>query len=136
MCNSTHRGEGVYAASIVSEIGSIEQFDSALKLQAYRGKSPNIKGSGGKVVATGVSKIRNPHLSNTVYESSVSLVAHRTPEFLAIFNREMRKGKKPTQAYIVVGKRLLYHVNSILKNNKPYRERMPGEREGVSSIAT
>ena len=42
-------------ASIISEIGSIKQFDSALKLQAYGGKSPNIKGSGGKAVATGVS---------------------------------------------------------------------------------
>ncbi len=124
------------SAVIVSEIGDISQFQSAVKLQAYGGKSPNISGSGGKVRSTGVTKIRNPYLSNTVFESSVSMVAHRTPEFLEIFNREIGKGKKPTQAYIVVGKRLLYHVYSIMKNKKPYRERrQKGGGRSVSSGA-
>lgn len=118
------------AATIVSEIGDIGQFTSAVKLQSYGGKSPNMSGSGGKTRATGVSKIRNQHLSNAVYESAVSLVMHRSPEFMAIFNREIKKGKKPTQAYIVVGKRLLYHVYSIMKNHKPYRERMPKGKGG------
>ena len=121
------------AACIVSEIGNISQFSSALKLQSYGGKSPDITGSAGKNYATGVTKIRNPHLSNAVYESSVSLVLHRTPEFYEIFNREIRKGKKTPQAYIVVGKRLLYHVFSIMKNHKPYRQRLPREREGGTS---
>ena len=66
--------------------------------------------------------------------SRITNYNHGTPEFLAIFNREIRKGKKPTQAYIVVGKRLLYHVHSIMKNHKPYRERMPVEVGG--SIAS
>lgn len=131
------RGMGAMNAStIVSEIGDIKQFNSAVKLQAYGGKTPNLSGSGGKVYATGVSKIRNPHLSNAVHESAVSLVAHRTPEFTEIFNREIRKGKKPTQAYVVVGKRLLYHVYSIMRNGKPYRERVPRGREGSGSSGT
>ena len=121
------------AATIVSEIGEITQFESALKLQAYGGHSPNISGSGGKTNATGITRIRNPHLSHAVYESAVSLVKHRSPEFLEIFQREIRKGKKPTQAYIVVGKRLLYHVHSIMKNHKPYRERRPKGRGDISS---
>ncbi len=41
-----------------------------------------------------------------------------------IFNREIAKERNPTQAYLVVGKRLIYHV-SIMKNKKPYRERRP-----------
>ena len=58
----------------------------------------------------------------------------RTPEFYEIFNREIRKGKKVPQAYIVVGRRLLYHVFSIMKNHKPYRERLPRkEGEGGTS---
>lgn len=124
------------AAAIVSEIGDIKQFDSPNKLQAYGGKSPNIKGSGGKIAAIGVTKVRNPYLSNTVYESSISLVAHRNQEFLAVFNREIRKGKKPTQAYIVVGKRLIHHIYSIMKNNKPYRANIPlSGDEKVKSMA-
>ena len=123
----------ISAAAMVSEIGNIDQFDSAMKLQAYGGKTPNMAGSGGKINARGVTRIRNPHLSNTVHESAVSLVAHRTPEFVDIFNREIKKGKKPTQAYIVVGKRLLYHIHSIMKNRKPYRERRPAGGEGPAS---
>ena len=96
-----------------------------------------MRGSGGKDRATGLSKARNPHLSNAVYESAVSLVNNKNKEFLEIFNREIGKGKKPTQAYITVGRRLLYHVFTIMKNHKPYRQRLPrGEREGVSSTGS
>lgn len=49
------------AACIVSEIGNISQFSSAMKLQSYGGKSPDITSSAGKKYATGVTKIRNPH---------------------------------------------------------------------------
>lgn len=118
------------AAVMVAEIGSIGQFSSAVKLQSYGGKSPNITGSGGKIHSSGSSKIRNPHLSNSTYECAVSLVLHRTPEFLEVYQREIAKKKKPTQAYIVVGKRLLSHVYSIMKNQKPYRERLPGVSRG------
>ena len=132
------RGIGpVNAAAMVSEIGGIKQFDSALKLQSYGGKAPIMRGSGGKDRATGLSKARNPHLSNAVYESAVSLVNSKNKEFLEIFNRKIGKGKKPTQAYITVGRRLLYHIFTIMKNHKPYRQRLPrGEREGVSSIGS
>lgn len=129
----------VNAASIVSEIGSIGQFDSALKLQSYGGKAPNMTGSGGKNHATGLSRVRNPYLSNAIHECAVSMVNHKNEEFLAIFNREIGKGKKPTQAYTVVGRRLLFHIYTILKNRKPYRQRLPEtgkEGEGSSSAAS
>ena len=43
--------------------------------------------------------------------------------------------KEPTQAYVIVGRRLLYHISTIMKNKKPYRQRIPTiEREGVTSI--
>ncbi|MCL5873920.1 MAG: IS110 family transposase [Candidatus Thermoplasmatota archaeon] len=121
----------INAASIVSEIGDIEQFDSALKLQSYGGRAPNMTGSGGKDHATGLSKVRNPYLSNAIHQCSISLVNHRNDEFLEIFDREVRKGKKKTQAYIIVGRRLLYHVYSIMKNQKPYRKRVSNQREGT-----
>jgi transposase len=126
----------VNAASMVSEIGDIKQFDSALKLQSYGGKTPMMTGSGGKSHANGLSRIRNPHLSNAAYEAAVSLVANRNEEFLKIFETETAKGKERTQAYIVVARRFLYHVYTILKNKKPYRQRIPTEREGVSSSGT
>jgi transposase len=122
----------VNAAAIVSEIGDIDQFDSALKLRSYGGKAPRMTGSGGKDHATGLSKIRNSYLTNSVYESVKSLVNHRNEEFLMIYEREIKKGKKRKQAYIVVSRRLLYHTYSIMKNKKPSRVWLPntkGRRE-------
>ena len=131
------RGIGpVNAAVIVSEIGNIDQFDSALKLQSYGGKVPMMTGSGGKSHATGISKVRNPYLSNAIYECAVSLVTHKNEEFLDIFNREIKKGKKATQAYTVVGRRLLYHIYTILKNGKPYRQRLPEIKGGEGPDST
>ena len=79
------------ASAIVSEIGDIGQFGSAEKLQAYGGKAPDIHGSGGKTQRAASSRIRNPHLSNTIYECAVSLVFHRNPEFIDIYDREINK---------------------------------------------
>ncbi len=126
----------VNAAAIVSEIGDIKQFDSSLKLQSYGGKAPRMSGSGGKDHATGISRIRNSYLANSVYESARSLVFHKNDEFLMIYEREMKKGKKRKQAYIVVSRRLLYHIYSIMKNKKPYRVRLPHTKEGEGNTST
>ena len=128
----------VAAAFAVSEIGDIKQFETAEKLQAYGGKSPKTEGSGGKSRSYGVDKARNSHLARTAHMVAVSLVKHNVPEFRAIFDKEIARGRTKTQAYFIVSKRWLYHTHSMLKNSKPYRERMPlgsmrGNRESFIS---
>ena len=128
----------VAAASAVSEIGDINQFETAEKLQTYGGRSPKTEGSGGKTRSYGVDKGRNSHLAHTAYTVAASLVKHNVPEFRAIYDREIARGKAGTQALFIVSKRWLYHTHSMLKNGKPYRERMPlgsrrGNRESFSS---
>ena len=113
------------ASSIVSEIGDIKQFDSEEKLQSYGGKAPSQSSSAGHIQGTWMSKVSNPYLSATVSIAARSLVWNRSPEFFAIYEREIRKGKAKKMAYMVVGKRLLHHVFSIMKNRKPYRQRIP-----------
>ena len=125
----------VNATAIVSEIGDIKQFDSALKLQSYGGKAPIMSGSGGKNQATRISRISNSYLSNSVYESARSLVNHKNEEFLKIYEREIEKGKKK-QAYIIVARRLLYHVYSMMKNEKPYGVRLPKREGGEGDTST
>ena len=120
----------VAAASAVSEIGHIGQFETAEKLQAYGGKSPRTSGSAGKSQSHGVARARNSHLARTAYTVAVSLVDHNVPES-TICDREIVRGRKSTQALFIVSKRWLYHAHSMLKNNRPYRERMhPGSRRG------
>ena len=115
---SNLKGIGIInSAIIISEIGNIEQFESALKLQSYAGKCPDIEGSGGKIHSKGITHVRNKFLSNAVYESAISLVMNKNKEFYDIFNREIGKKKSNVQAYIAVSKRLLFHIYSIMKNH-------------------
>ena len=116
----------INSAVIVSEIGDIKQFDSVLKLQSYAGKCPDMTGSGGKSYSKGVTHVRNKYLGNAVYESAVSLVMNKNGEFYNVFNREIGKKKSTVEAYIAVAKRLSFHVYSIMKNNRPYKERKVG----------
>ena len=119
----------VTAASIVSEIGPIEQFDSALRLKSYSGKAPDMKGSGGQAKGKRITRIRNTHLASTIYNASVSLVRSGNTEFKAVFDREMSKGKPVKMAFTTVGNRLVDSIYSMLKNNKPYCERIPRWKE-------
>jgi len=116
--------ERVRAASLYGELGSIEQFASVRNVQGYGGVTPRIFASGNMEMIGRPTKAVNHYLRNTVSVAARSLAQH-SDEFKAVFVREKLKGKSNTQAYIVVGNRLLYHVYSILKNNKPYRKRMP-----------
>ena len=67
------------------------------------------------------------HRREVCTESAVSLVVHRNEEFYNLFTRELEK-KSKTEAYVVVEKRLLFLVHSIMRNRKPYKERKPEKR--------
>ncbi len=116
----------VNVTGIISEIEDIKQFASATKLQSYGGKFPDMTGSGGKSYPVGITRTRNRYLSNAAYESAVPLVTHRNKEFYDLFTREIGKKKSKTEAHVVVAKRLLFLVYSMMKNGKHYRERKPG----------
>ena len=75
------------------------------------------------------TSVSNHYLATAVSRYAVTLVLHNTREFKDVYDREMDKQKRVTQAYITVAKRLLYHIYSMAKNRKPYRERLP-ERYG------
>ena len=51
---------------------------------------------------------------------------NKNKEFYDISNREIGKKKSNVQAYIAVSKRLLFRIYSIMKNHKPYKEKMVG----------
>jgi len=114
----------IKAVSLYSEVGSAEQFKTARKLQGYGGITPKRNQSGSKEWIGRPTKIANHYLRNTVSVCARSL-AHHSEEFREIYYREKMKGKTDTQAYIIIGNRLLYHVFTILKNKKPYRKRLP-----------
>ena len=116
--------ERLKASSMYGEVGPIEQFKTARKLQGYGGNTPIRIQSGTKDWNGRPSKIVNHYLRYIVSVCARSLAGH-SEEFREIYYREKMKGKKDTQAYIIIGNRLLYHIFTILKNKKPYRKRLP-----------
>jgi transposase len=116
--------ERLKAVSMYGEVGPIEQFETARKLQGYGGITPRRSQSGSKEWIGKPTKIANHYLRNIVSVCSRPL-AHHNEEFREIYFREKTKGKTNTQAYIIISNRLLYHVFTILKNKKPYRKRLP-----------
>lgn len=125
----------IKAASIYGEIGPIGQFVSARKLQGYGSALPKMIKSGKKEWAGSPTKKANHYLRYSVSVCARSVSMH-SEEFRAIYIREKMKGKSDTQAYIVVGNRLLYHVFTILKNKKPYRKRMPQRQHTHPTISS
>jgi len=103
------------AISMYAETGPIEQFKNARKLQGYGGNTPIRIQSGKKEWIGRPSKIVNQHLRYIVSVCARSLASH-SEEFREIYYREKMKGKTDTQAYIIIGNRLLYHIFTILKN--------------------
>ena len=75
------------------------------------------------------------YLAHTAHTVAVSLVKHNVPEFKSIYDREIERGRKNTQALFIVSKRWLYHAHSMLKNNMPYRERMPLGSKRVNRVS-
>jgi transposase len=116
--------ERIKAVSLYGEVGPIEQFQTARKLQGYGGITPKRSQSGKKEHIGRPTKVANHYLRNTISVCARSL-AHHNEEFREIYYREKKKGKTDTQAYIIISNRLLYHIFTILKNKKPYRKRLP-----------
>jgi hypothetical protein len=82
-----------------------------------------MKGSRGRSYPKGITKVRYAYMSNAAYESAVSLVVPTNTEFYNLVNRGLEKMKSKTQAYVAVSKSLQFHVHSMIKNRKPYKER-------------
>jgi transposase len=111
----------IKAATIVSEIGNIEKFESAVKFQSYDGKTSDMSGSAWKTRGNGRSRTGSSHLSNEVPGSTLSLILHSNHEFYELFTRELMKKKSKTDAHIVVGRELLFNAYSMVRHSRSYR---------------
>jgi len=52
-----------------------------------------------------------------------------------VFNRDITRGKKQRQLYVVVSRWLLYHIYSVLKNGKPYTKGHLYEERGKGTVS-
>jgi len=108
------------AAVLIAEIGDISRFASANHLVGYFGFFPQIRESGGKRLGTPKISPRGPkHFRKALYMAAVACLKHN-PEMKAVYDRKKSQGKAAKQALIVVARKLLATVYSLLRYQTTY----------------
>lgn len=122
------RGIGDETAQMfLSELGSIDRFQSHKKLTAYIGTDPAIKQSGSSIDKQGkITKRGNAHLRRTIYLMAVC-TARYNDLFKVYFKKKMTEGKKFKQAIIAVANKLIRVIFAMLKNKSLFNS-LPVQR--------
>lgn len=108
------------AAVLIAEIGDVSRFRSATHLVGYFGFFPQIRESGGRNLGNFHMSNRGPkHFRKAIYMAAVASLKHN--KFMkTIYDRKVSQGKAPKQALIVVSRKLLATVYSLLKYQTEY----------------
>ena len=108
------------AAVLIAEIGDVYRFQSANHLIGYFGFFPQIRESGGKMLGAAKMSKRGPkHFRKAVYMASVASLKHNK-QLKALYDRKVSQGKAPKQALIVIARKLLATVYSMLRYQTEY----------------
>jgi transposase len=110
------------AATILSEIGDIDQFEHAKKLVAYAGIDPSVYASG-KFVATSnkITKRGSKRLRRALFLAvQCGLRRGANRRLREFYDRKRSEGKAYKVALIACANKLLHVIFALLKNGKRY----------------
>ena len=108
------------AVTILAELGSIDQFDSARQLAAFVGLTPQEHQSGSSVRGkTRLCKIGNPHLRKAMYFPALSAIRY-SPQIQALKAHFLERGKHKMQIVGIIMHKLIRVVYGVLKSGKPF----------------
>lgn len=103
-------------AAIISEIGNINNFPSAVKLIAFAGLDPKLKESGTYQGRTPISKRGSKYLRNALWYSAM-VTCRVEPTFNKEYKERREKGRSHRYAVTAAANKLTKIVYHILKNN-------------------
>ena len=106
-------------ASILSEIGSIDNFSSAIKLIAFAGLDPKLKESGTYQGRTPISKRGSKYLRNAIWYSAM-VTCRVDSTFKKQYTERRNKGKSHRYAVTAAANKLTKIIYHVLKNNCPF----------------
>jgi transposase len=111
----------VSALTIMAEIGEIERFPSAKKLQAYAGLVPSTYSSGEKTFHGRITKQGSKWLRWTMIEvAQRQLLCKKVPGF-GWYYLKIRQRKGSARAAVATARKILAVVWRILKDNRPFQ---------------
>lgn len=103
-------------AVILSEIGDISKFNSAIKLIAFSGLDPKLKESGSYQGKTPISKRGSKYLRNAIWYSALT-ACRVEPSFKEKYQERRKKGKSHKYAITAAANKLTKVIYHVLKNN-------------------
>lgn len=106
-------------AAILSEIGDISHFDSAIKLIAFAGLDPKLKSSGTYQGRTPISKRGSKYLRGALWYSAMVL-CRVNEKFHNQYQERRKLGKSHRYAVTAAANKLTKIVYHVLKNNCAY----------------
>ena len=120
--------------TIMAEIGDINRFPSAKKLQGYAGLVPSTYASGDRISHGRITKQGNKWLRWTMIEAAQrQLLCKRNPGFGWYYQRiKQRKGSGA--AAVATARKLLAVIWRILKDNRPFEVIPPKPRSRISLL--
>ena len=109
------------AAELTAEIGNVHDFSHAGQLIKMAGTNPIVRQSGGKRANHyRISKQGRAAFRSVVYQVGKN-VSNQNPEMKARYLVMKDKGKKPGQAYIALGNRILRIAFAMIKSQRLYK---------------
>ena len=116
------------AAELTAEIGNVHDFSHAGQLIKMAGTNPIVRQSGGKRANHyRISKQGRAAFRNVVYQVGKN-VSNQNPEMKGRYLAMKDKGKKPGEAYIALGNRILRIAFAMIKDQQLYKSSQPDYR--------
>ncbi|MGE7823695.1 IS110 family transposase, partial [Paenibacillus sp. NPDC093718] len=110
------------AATLVAELGDIQQFENAKQLVAYAGLDPGVFSSGKFTSSSNrITKRGSKRLRRALFLSvQCSLRRSDCSKLKLYYDKKKKEGKPYKVAVIACANKLLHHIYAILKKGEPY----------------
>lgn len=110
------------AATIISEIGGINQFERPKQLAAYAGLDPSVFESGKyKASINRITKRGSSRLRQALYTAvQCGLAKNRNKKLIAFYNRKRNEGKPHRVAVIACANKLVHWIHAMFKRQEVF----------------
>jgi len=110
------------AATIISEIGEIDQFDHPKKLVAYAGLDPSVHESGKfRATMNRITKRGSSRLRQALYSAvECCLAKNRNPKLKTFYDKKKEEGKLHKVAIVACANKLVHWIYTILKRREEF----------------
>jgi transposase len=114
---------GKIAATIISEIGEIDQFNHPKKLVAYAGIDPSVFESGKfKATINKITKRGSTRLRQTLYTAvQCGITKNRNPKLRAYYDKKREEGKPHKVAIIACANKLIHWIYALLNRKEAFK---------------